>query len=63
MAKFTVLVEEFLSTEVDVEANSKEEALAIVKEKYNNEKIVLTADDCYDTAFYVGEETTEKEID
>ena len=63
MAKFTVLIEELLSTEVDVEADSKEEALAIVKEKYNNEEIVLTSGDRHETCWYVGEETTEEEID
>lgn len=45
MAKYKVLVIETLSKEVEVEANSAQEAKAIADAMYKKEEIVLTADD------------------
>lgn len=45
MQKFEVEIEEILQRIVIVEADSKEEAIRIVKEKYRNEEIVLDESD------------------
>lgn len=45
MAKYKVLVIETLSKEVEVEANSAQEAKVIADAMYKKEEIVLTADD------------------
>lgn len=45
MQKFEVEIEEILQRIVTVEADSKEEAIRIVKEKYRNEEIVLDESD------------------
>ena len=47
--KYFVKIEETLSRVVEVEAKSKEEAIEMVEEKYNNEKIVLNAEDYINT--------------
>lgn len=45
MKKFNITIYETLSTTVEVDAESVEEAKEIVKEMYFDEKIILTADD------------------
>lgn len=42
---YTVFIHEILARSVDVEAESVEEAKAIVEKMYYDEEIVLTADD------------------
>lgn len=55
MKTFNITITEVLSTTVDVQAESPEEAVQIVKDRYRNSKIVLTADD------FTGQVTFEKE--
>ncbi len=43
--KYTVEIIETLCRQIKIEANSKEEAAALGKELYRDEKIVLGADD------------------
>lgn len=45
METFKIEVQEFLSRIIDVEAKSKDEAIAKVRELYNNEEIILDSDD------------------
>ena len=51
MAKFTIMVEETLSKEVEVEADDYFEALYLVEDMYNRQEIILTADDYVCTEF------------
>lgn len=53
MKKFKVAIVELLKKEVDVCADSSEEAESIVKSEYVNEKHVLTADDFVAVQFAV----------
>lgn len=41
MQTFSIEIQEFLSRIVDIEANSEEEAISLVKNMYRNEEIVL----------------------
>lgn len=41
MQEFEIEIEEILQKVINVEADSEEEAIRIVKEKYRNEEIVL----------------------
>lgn len=41
MPKFTVVIEETVSQDFDVEANSQEEAIKIARDKYRNGEFVL----------------------
>lgn len=41
MRKFMVTIEETVSQDFDVEANSQEEAIKIVRDKYRNGEFVL----------------------
>lgn len=41
MKQFEIEIEEILQRAIKVEADSEEEAIRIVKEKYRNEEIVL----------------------
>lgn len=41
MKKYIITIKEILEKKVEIEANSKEEAIKIIEDRYNNEKIVL----------------------
>lgn len=45
--KYTVVIVETLSRKVEVEAADAQETKQIIAEQYNNEQIVLSADDFY----------------
>ncbi|KNZ70307.1 hypothetical protein Tfer_0867 [Thermincola ferriacetica] len=51
MPKYTVCVRERLARNVSVEAESEEEALEIIEEKYHSGEIVLDSEDYIETAF------------
>ena len=51
MNKYTIEITETLQRQIEIKANSHDEALKIIKEKYKNEEIVLTADDFIDVEF------------
>lgn len=51
--KFKINIKEILQVTVEIEASTKEAALAKVKEMYEDEKIVLTADDHTDTEMII----------
>lgn len=53
MKKYNVEIEETLSKIISIESETKEEAISKVEEMYDNEEIVLTADDYIDTEFNV----------
>lgn len=52
---FSISITEVLKTTVDVQAETPEEAVQIVKDRYRNSEIMLTADD------FTGQVTFEKE--
>lgn len=56
MKTFTIEIKEFLSMIVDIEANSEEEAISIVKTMYRNEEIVLDYSDYVTTEIDVFEQ-------
>lgn len=45
--KYTVVIVETLSRKVEVDAADPQEAKQIIADQYNNEQIVLSADDFY----------------
>jgi uncharacterized membrane protein len=45
MKTYSIEIQEFLSKIVEVEANSEDEAISIVRKMYRNEEIVLDASD------------------
>lgn len=45
--KYTVVIVETLSRKIEVDAADAQEAKQIIAEQYNNEQIVLSADDFY----------------
>ena len=49
MKKFKIEVQEILQRVVEVEAETFDEALKIVNEKYSNEEIVLGSEDYIET--------------
>lgn len=51
MKQFEIEIEEILQRDIKVEADSKEEAIRIVKEKYRNEEIVLDESDFKEVSF------------
>ena len=51
MKTFEIEVKEILSRTIEVKANSEDEALTIVKQKYNDEEIVLDSSDFVDVYF------------
>lgn len=51
MKKYTVTIIETLSRTIDIEAESFDEASAEIMAKYNDEEIVLDADDFDDVQF------------
>lgn len=53
MEKYRVTITETLATSVVVEANDYNEAVDSVIDRYNNEEIVLTAEDYCETKFSV----------
>ena len=61
--KYSVTIEETLSRTVEIEADSKENAIEKVKKQYKNEDIVLDSDDFSEVVFGVSYSTTEKEND
>ena len=58
--KYKIEIEEILTKVVEVEAASKEDAYNKVYEKYREEEIVLTADDCEETKFYALNEDNDR---
>lgn len=53
MDKYVVSIYETLVKDIEIEAEDYSDAIKKVKEKYNNEEIVLSADDYLDTKFNV----------
>lgn len=53
MGKYVVSIYETLVKDIEIEAEDYSDAIKKVKEKYNNEEIVLSADDYLDTKFNV----------
>lgn len=51
MDKYVVSIYETLAKNIEVEAENYSDAIKKVREKYNNEEIVLSGDDYYDTEF------------
>ena len=51
MDKYVVSVYETLNKNIEVEAEDESDAIRKVKEKYNNEEIILSADDYFNTEF------------
>lgn len=51
MKKFNIEITETLQRQIEVEADSYDEALKIVKGKYRNSEIVLDSNDFIDTDF------------
>lgn len=45
MKTYNISITEVLKTTVDVQAETPEEAVQIVKDRYRNSEIILTADD------------------
>ena len=60
MKKFNLVITETLQREVEIEANSENEALEILDNKYYNEEIVLNESDLTNTEF-TNSKYTEKE--
>ncbi|MGO3120347.1 MAG: DpnD/PcfM family protein [Moraxellaceae bacterium] len=52
MATFTISIEETLQRSVVVEAKTDEEAYELVKNRYDNEEIVLDSDDFSEVCYY-----------
>lgn len=53
MKKYKIEITETLQKQIEVMASSKEEALDLIKQQYQNEDIVLTADDHVNTSIEV----------
>lgn len=53
--KIKVEITEILQKSVEVEASSYEEAILLVKRKYNNSEIILDSDDFVDVEFNITE--------
>lgn len=51
MKKFNIEITETVQRQIEVEADSYDEALKIVKQKYRNSEIVLDSTDFIDTEF------------
>ena len=54
--KYKVEITEYLQRTIDVEANDENEAYSKVKQMYDNEEIVLSADDFIDKEIKVLED-------
>lgn len=61
--KYSVTIEETLSRTLEIEAESKQDAIDKIKKQYKNDDIVLDADDFSEVIFGVSYSTTEKEND
>lgn len=57
---YKIEITETLQRQIEIEANSKEEAERIAKQKYQNEEIVLSSDDYVDTSISVIEQKQKK---
>jgi hypothetical protein len=55
MATFKIEIQEFLSRIIEVEAETKDEAISKVRQLYRNEEIVLDSDDYVSTEIEVYE--------
>lgn len=53
MATFKIEIQEFLSRIIEVEAETKDEAISKVRQLYRNEEIVLDSDDYVSTEIEV----------
>ena len=49
--KYNVTITEILEKTIEIEAENETNAIAIAKDKYNKEEVILTADDLVDTDF------------
>lgn len=58
--KYKIEITETLQRQIEIEANSKEEAEKIAKQKYQNEEIVLSSDDYVNTSISVIEQKQKK---
>lgn len=58
---FSISITEILKTTINVQAETSEEAVQIVKDRYHNSEIVLTADDFTGQVTFEEEKQTEKE--
>lgn len=57
MKTFEIEVQEVLTRLINIEAKNKSDAILKAKEMYNNEEIVLDADDHLSTEFILIEDT------
>ena len=53
MNKYIIEITETLQKQIEVEANSKDDALRLVKSKYKNEEIILDSENYVSTNFNV----------
>lgn len=61
---YSIEITETLQKQVSIQANSYEEAERKVKEKYQNNEIVLDSNDYIDTCYrYIKEEKIKKEME
>ena len=51
METFEIEIKEILTRTIETKANTKDEALTIVRQKYNDEKIILDSSDFVDVYF------------
>lgn len=49
--KYDVTITEILEKTIEIEAENEANAIAIAKDKYNKEEVILTADDLAETYF------------
>lgn len=56
MSKYKVEITGYLQKTIEVEAASESEAISLAKDMYNNEEVVLSADDFTDKEFNVIED-------
>lgn len=53
MAKFSIEIIETLNRVIEIEAADENEALNIIRQKYRNSEVVLSADDYANTSFNI----------
>ena len=56
MKKYKIEITEYLQKRIVVEADTKRDAILKIKEKYNNEEIVLDSSDFIDSKINIVEE-------
>lgn len=61
MKTYNISITEVLKTTVDIQAETLEEAVQIVKDRYRDQEIILTADDFTGQVTFEEEKQTEKE--